>query len=167
MGMVERVVQMVKQQLKEWAHEREYQGLDDWPGAVPHTANNINGRLMRDMGTTPNEIMLGWPLRMRPLPGNLEAPRVTRDDEAVMLAQLNLTQHDMTMDYIEHRRDIRHRMEKMALDKVVDQSMLRSFCGGRLSGGNICMGIGAVYQRCQGQGISGASCSKPAWRSEG
>ncbi|KAG6033295.1 hypothetical protein E4U40_005484 [Claviceps sp. LM458 group G5] len=60
MGLAERNVRLVKQQLMKWAVERNGTSLEFWDQAIPSVMVILNNRYMTGVGTTPAMSMLGF-----------------------------------------------------------------------------------------------------------
>lgn len=59
-GLVERNVQLVIAQVRQWCHERGPEAKRVWGRSLPAIQPNINGRLLRIHGFTPGEILMGY-----------------------------------------------------------------------------------------------------------
>lgn len=122
MGKAEMAVRMIKQGLKKWARERNYENLDRWPDAIHEITASVNSRLTKGARYSPAEVMLGWPLRLGPIPGEsvAEAERQQIQEAAVAIRGGQLDQGQMKLAMMETRRETRDEHRQRMINHAVD-----------------------------------------------
>lgn len=120
-GLIERLVRLVKEGLKKWAHGRGYRDLEEWPLAVPNIVDAINGRLVRGMPYTPSDIMLGWPKRSSGSIGDdTSPPEADRSQLSMAFASSGATMGMIQVEFNERRECVRRRTSDHWIEKWVE-----------------------------------------------
>lgn len=119
-GFIERLVRIVKESLKKWAHEREYKDLDQWPRALPEISAVINNRLVRGLSHAPSDVMLGWPLRCSIMDDGGLLPKTDRAMLAAALDSSDVREEELRGTFVDRLEGLRNQVAEDWIDRAVD-----------------------------------------------
>lgn len=119
-GLIERVVRLVKDMLKKWAHGRGYQNLDHWPDYLRDIMGAINSRIVRGMAHSPNDVMFGWPMRATTNEDHPLLSTPDREQLATLMAASQMNQDDLVQPFIDRREWLRYGEREHWIERAVD-----------------------------------------------